>query len=149
MNIPKKNIICYSNDQTHPTMTKNNTVKSIDSSEFSVESVKFGTVEIRRHPIVLGDNPSTKKGPSFEIGWDFQEESVLNIEEYERNRPARRSVYQLRMPGVFREQLLIRSGSNRSEIRDQVAKREAILARENSILKRTKKFISKALSDGH
>jgi len=42
-----------------------------DRRRKSKKSVSWDAVEIREYPVVLSANPSTKLGPSLELGWDY------------------------------------------------------------------------------
>ena len=52
--------------------------------------VRFSTLEIREHPIVLGYNPSTLRGPPVEIDWTCQSSRRLDLESYESERALKR-----------------------------------------------------------
>ena len=67
--------------------------------------VSFDTVEIREYPIVLSDNPATRRGPSLELGWEYRLASEIHPidhistggEEYAKINAGRLSVYEYEM----------------------------------------------------
>ena len=77
--------------------------------------VKFGTVEIRLYPYILGDSPSTSMGVPLSIDWAHspEETTSMDLEDYESRRVddnARKSQADLRIPRLERENILLRSG---------------------------------------
>lgn len=77
--------------------------------------VKFGTVEIRLYPFILGDSPSTTMGVPLSIDWAHSPEDTtsMDLEDYESRRVgdnARKSQADLRLPHLERESILLRSG---------------------------------------
>ena len=58
-----------------------------DNRSSSTRSVGFSTVEIHEHPMILGDHPLTKEGPSLEIDWNSQDRRVVDVDEYENTKP--------------------------------------------------------------
>lgn len=69
------------------------------------KTVKFSTLEIREHAVVLGTNPSTSHGASLEIDWEAQSSETFDLDCYEVLRPPRRVKKELAMPGFVRENL--------------------------------------------
>jgi len=82
----------------------------------------FGNIEIREHAMILGKGPSVSgTGPSLEIDWEAQTNTVLGLEEYESMRYRRRSKGELIMPGYYRRNLLLESGYTMREIHEMAA----------------------------
>eukprot|EP00555_Chaetoceros_dichaeta_P011664 CAMPEP_0198267788 /NCGR_PEP_ID=MMETSP1447-20131203/34495_1 /TAXON_ID=420782 /ORGANISM="Chaetoceros dichaeta, Strain CCMP1751" /LENGTH=363 /DNA_ID=CAMNT_0043958531 /DNA_START=79 /DNA_END=1170 /DNA_ORIENTATION=- len=56
-------------------------------------STSFSTLEIREYPITLGDNPGGLHGPPIILGWEHnkRQTQVIPLEDYEEERPQRRS----------------------------------------------------------
>lgn len=53
--------------------------------------VKFSPfMEIRTHPVVLGDHPCCSRGLALELGWEHQEEEVVDFDLYESSRQCQR-----------------------------------------------------------
>eukprot|EP00529_Nitzschia_sp_RCC80_P013414 CAMPEP_0113464208 /NCGR_PEP_ID=MMETSP0014_2-20120614/13079_1 /TAXON_ID=2857 /ORGANISM="Nitzschia sp." /LENGTH=589 /DNA_ID=CAMNT_0000356275 /DNA_START=282 /DNA_END=2051 /DNA_ORIENTATION=- /assembly_acc=CAM_ASM_000159 len=90
-------------------------------------NVSFGHIEIREHPIVLGDHPAVSSGPALSLGWyepDYNNESTnedddalssdlkMCLEEYEKERqeggaaPRRTGRHQLVVPKHERQRIL-------------------------------------------
>lgn len=73
------------------------------------KNVSFDKISIRGHPITLGDNPSVSQGPPVSLGW-YDEETcdttTLPLEEYEEQRPDRRSKNNIVLSRNMRESLL-------------------------------------------
>mmetsp|Transcript_27821 Transcript_27821/g.42801 ORF Transcript_27821/g.42801 Transcript_27821/m.42801 type:complete len:171 (+) Transcript_27821:68-580(+) len=87
----------------------------LDSTSTDGErSVRFGTIEIYEHPIILGDNPSVSAGLPITIDWDSQREFCFSIEDYEDYRLERRRKDEMSIPAEVREEILANSGLNRS-----------------------------------
>jgi len=80
--------------------------------------VSFGTVEIREHGVTIGDNPGGFAGVPLTIEWEYQVCSNFSINDYEQNRPQRRTASQMNMPQTIRNEMLRRAGHSRGEIQD-------------------------------
>jgi hypothetical protein len=73
-------------------------------------TVTFTDVEIRSHPIILGDNPAVSSGPPLTIDWDPSAVSVCAIDDYEKERQDHiRGFLEMKMPAEIRFQLLSQS----------------------------------------
>ena len=78
------------------------TDESCHSMESSQTAVAFGNIEIREHAMILGKGPSASgTGPSLEIGWEAQANTVVALDEYESMRYGRRQKNELIMPGAY------------------------------------------------
>lgn len=55
--------------------------------------VTFDTVSIREYNRILGDHPDCTEGPPITIGWNYSEQPVQDLEDYESNRHQRRSFH--------------------------------------------------------
>jgi len=80
-------------------------------------SVRFDTVEFREYARVLGDNPSTSVGPPVGIGWEYDQEIILDVDEYEVNNEGRRTKKEFAMDPITRGDMLREAGYSRREIR--------------------------------
>ena len=110
-----------------------------NSTGTSTSCVSFGTVEFREHAYVLGDNPSTRSGPSMEIDWEMQSSSVIDLDQYEDSRytTLRRSKEQLLMPESIRTSILLDSGCcTMREIREVKERRSSSNNKKKSVFKR-------------
>lgn len=96
--------------------------RSRRSLDDSLGSIVFDRLEIREYPIQVGDNPSVSGGVPLTIGWEYDKDAtaVLNVEEYEENRPPRRSMQDMAVPKKLRNKMLIESGHSRSEVTQAV-----------------------------
>lgn len=57
-----------------------------------VKSVTFGIVQIRQFDLIVGHNPSTRKGPSIDFDWTFKELQDIPLDQFEmRRKEIRRS----------------------------------------------------------
>lgn len=57
-----------------------------------VKSVTFGIVQIRQFDLIVGHNPSTRKGPSIDFDWTFEELQDIPLDQFEmRRKEIRRS----------------------------------------------------------
>jgi len=109
-----------SHDGSNDANSKTNNIKM-------KRNVSFGHIEIREHPIVLGDHPAVSSGPALSLGWyepDYNNESTnedddalssdlkMCLEEYEKERqeggaaPRRTGRHQLVVPKHERQRIL-------------------------------------------
>ena len=72
-------------------------------------NISFSTLEIRHYEMILGDNPGGSSGPPLSLGWNYDEDQtkVLDMEDYEQTREARRKVDQLHLKPGNRIDLLL------------------------------------------
>lgn len=82
--------------------------------------VSFSTLSIREYGIVPGDNPSVSFGCPLALGWEYDNELIVSVEDYEESKPASRAMFELRMPSSYREEKLRCCGFSRSEIQEGV-----------------------------
>jgi hypothetical protein len=109
-------------------------MKSESSSSKVTKNVSFSIIEIKEHPRILGDNPSTKKGPALSLGWYKPSKGRIlkySVDEFERRRgPERRKNFVL--PSVVRKKLLKREAG--------VTSKEIFAAcKEASIIRRSRR----------
>jgi hypothetical protein len=78
--------------------------------------VRFGTVEIREFPTIFGDNPGSRSGPPLSIDWEPTSAEILDVDEYEKNRPEGRMYSEMRIPPKVRLEILKKVGYSRKEI---------------------------------
>lgn len=72
------------------------------------KKVWFDQIQVREHAIILGDNPSTTEGIPITIDWDYQKETLLDVEYFELYRPERRRYKnKLRLAPQRRAQLYV------------------------------------------
>ena len=103
---------------TPPPSNLKSCIKTAPSLE--PKKVEFGSISIRRHPLVIGDNPSVTSGAPLQIGWKVMSEATHSIDLYEhlQEQKGRRSRRELRFPVDVRSQILIDSGHSVEEICD-------------------------------
>lgn len=79
--------------------------------------VTFGTVEIREHPRILGDNPSVKRGPALSLGWyDNGKELSYDMDTFEAMRANERRT-NIALSSTVRKKLLLRHNVSHSAMR--------------------------------
>lgn len=93
------------------------------SSETTASSIRWGTVQIFWHGIILGANPAVSGGPPVTIEWDaFDVSPALSLNEYEahRTKRPRRRDRDLVLPLALRHDMIERSfsGSDDSDSND-------------------------------
>jgi len=91
---------------------------SEDSATSNNKLVRFDTLQIHDHVIILGCNPGqpTTKGAPLAIDWEVIETQRLSVDEFEATRGPRRSAKQLRLSQEYREDLLLRIGYTTKQI---------------------------------
>jgi hypothetical protein len=89
-------------------ITEDSSVGSAQSSPKTsrLKAVKFGSLRIREHNVVLGDHPCCSAGCPLELGWEHESETELPVDDYETSRPERRSKKELRTTWLERRELL-------------------------------------------
>jgi hypothetical protein len=84
------------------------------------KKVSFDVIEVREHPRILGDNPSTKKGPPLSLGWYHPTEGrilLFSVDEYEKRRnPERHRTVSILSPTQRQRMLLKEAGVTPKEI---------------------------------
>ena len=80
------------------------------------KGVQFGVCEIREFPVTLGDNPGGNRGPPLTLSWDHHGTVSMPVEEFESQRPPRRTGSQMNLPLSVREDMLRNAGFSRGEI---------------------------------
>jgi hypothetical protein len=87
--------------------------------------VSFENVEIRRYPMILGDNPSCRCGCPVSLGWEYDEElPTISVDDYELYRKKHRrregkQLYQLILNYYQRQDIFGRMGLDPSELKQR------------------------------
>ena len=89
-------------------------------------SVSFGTVEIREHDIILGDNPAVSSGAALTIDWEHFDEDSFELDEYESTRPEKRTCSEMSIPERYRFEILKRCDYSTREIVAQAKETEVL-----------------------
>uniref|UniRef100_A0A7S4JDC2 Uncharacterized protein n=1 Tax=Odontella aurita TaxID=265563 RepID=A0A7S4JDC2_9STRA len=89
---------------------------SNDLASKAIRAVRFGAVEIREYPRVLGDNPCVSSGPPLALGWEHLSVSSMDLESYESSRPFRCVKDKMAVPHMIRDDWLREAGYSRQEI---------------------------------
>jgi hypothetical protein len=95
----------------------------------SNKSVRWSTIEVHSHELVLGDHPSAVEdgGPPLSIGWNSVSSIELSIDDFESERgPERRREGDLIVPAEVRHRRLLEQGFSQSEIKDRLNELTAI-----------------------
>mmetsp|Transcript_27801 Transcript_27801/g.31248 ORF Transcript_27801/g.31248 Transcript_27801/m.31248 type:complete len:194 (+) Transcript_27801:133-714(+) len=97
-----------------------NTTETTDTS--NSKGVGFGTVEVRKYPIMIGTNPAVSSGVPHTIHWDYLkgETEKVQIDQYERERPTneRKHGGDLVLDGITRAKMLKNVGYTKKELVD-------------------------------
>jgi hypothetical protein len=88
------------------------------SDEAKPKIVKFSSLEIYEHTMMLGDNPGGTNGPPLTIAWERDDSRSFQVDDYESRRPTRRKHYQMHVPRRLREDWLMKAGYSRGEMRE-------------------------------
>jgi hypothetical protein len=93
---------------------------SSSNSNSENKGVCFGTVEVRKFPITIGDTPSCSSGLPHTIEWDYlkDETEKHGIDQYERDHPVdgRKHGDDLVMDGITRAKMLKNLGYTKQQL---------------------------------
>lgn len=83
----------------------------------SSKSVRFGGCSVRRYSQVLGDHPCCTVGCPLQLGWDYEAQEDVTVDNYEARRPpsSRRCSESLRLTWEERREIL--QGYSDGEVR--------------------------------
>ena len=70
------------------------------------KAVSFGILKIRSHSVILGDHPCCSAGCPLELGWEYQSETEVSVDEYETSRAPRRNSREMLTTWRERRELL-------------------------------------------
>ena len=90
--------------------------RHLASCNIARKEVTFDKINIRSYSMELGDNPSCSSGPPLTISWSFDDHASVSVDEFEHNRPPRRSACQMVIPDAYRSELLQEKGYSLSQI---------------------------------
>jgi hypothetical protein len=83
------------------------------------KSVRFDSVSIREHSVILGSNPAVTCGAPIELGWNHVNETVLPVDVFDHIRQGqRRRRKHLLLPVDIRARWLLEAGHSLFEIAD-------------------------------
>ena len=98
-------------------ITANSELLREQKSRSKGKRVRFSTVEVREYPMILGDNPAVRCGPSITIDWRPFSRNFFHVETHVRMTPyPRRKPTEMAMPFFHREFLMKASGYTHKEI---------------------------------
>jgi len=83
-------------------------------------NVRFGSIQVREYPQILGDNPACTDGPSLSIGWEYQQLPSLSVNQFEKIRCRRINKRGLLLSRKTREGRLRSMGYSQHEIASAV-----------------------------
>ena len=72
------------------------------------KSVSFSIISIREHALIIGDHPYCTTGLPVSLDWGSSKTHVVDVDEYEKIRPQRRSGVQMKTTYLERKNLLKR-----------------------------------------
>jgi hypothetical protein len=84
------------------------------------KSVGFRNIEIREYEIDIGDNPCVGDGPPLSLGWKYEKEKIIDLEEFETLKGPSRPRNEMRVPRNQREWLIRASGVTNEEIENSI-----------------------------
>lgn len=81
-------------------------LKDSSSHHRGSSSVSFGTCEVRTYSQVLGDHPCCSEGCPIQLGWKYQTEELMEVDEYESHHQDT-VLHELRLTPEERRKILI------------------------------------------
>lgn len=83
-------------------------------------SVSFHQVQIRRYPMIAGDNPACQMGTPVTMDWGFEELPLLDLDAFEatRSQTRRRKLHHLILNYFQRNRILLGMGYTEEEIKE-------------------------------
>jgi hypothetical protein len=97
------------------------------------KSVSFGNIEVREYPMVLGDNPSCRDGLPVSLGWEYAQLCLMDVDDYEHDRPPRRCLGDFVLRWMDRRQIVKRIASTQELLTATSKVKKAQLQRERTI----------------
>ena len=108
------------------------------------KTVSWGSLEIRVHSLVLGDHPCCSGALPLQLGWEYDDTELVNLDTYEQHKhysptvkkqyyvssPSKRSRYQLppRLSYLERKNLLKRvAGMSERDLRDALEEQQLMM----------------------
>jgi len=79
--------------------------------------VRFGTITILSHKMCLGDSPSVTTGPPIQIEWTAFDTASYDLNDFEQTKPPARLRPEMQLPAAVREDILMRAGFSRPELK--------------------------------
>lgn len=79
--------------------------------------VSFSSLEIRSYSTVIGDHPCTSGGCAVALGWDFVSLGSVSLDHYEDCRPPRRTLSEMRLTAMERQELLLEHNHDPTDVR--------------------------------
>lgn len=82
------------------------------SSRPAASRIRFSTVEVREHPVTLGDNPAVTEGLPLTLEWEASNSQSFSIDQYEESlaRSHERFEGPPKIPMEVRQRLLLQQG---------------------------------------
>lgn len=80
-------------------------------------AVRFATITILSHEICLGDSPSVSNGPPIQIDWIPFDTATFDLNDFEETKPPARLRPEMQLPAYVRENMLMRAGFSRPELK--------------------------------
>lgn len=86
------------------------TTRSSTSTDSKKRSVRFGTVQVHKHWLILGDSPSVTSGVPISLDWEHVNSNRCNVDDFECQRGPPKGQATLRIPREVREGILRSKG---------------------------------------
>lgn len=118
-------------DLQHPLKSSlRSSLKSLTSQITTMKpnnTVSFSKLDIREYDIAISDHPSCSCGPPIQLGWSYNEQKDLKLEEYETIRSSSRSREDMLLSYHTRNYLLREyAGCSREEIENSIKEVERV-----------------------
>eukprot|EP00540_Astrosyne_radiata_P015367 CAMPEP_0116828826 /NCGR_PEP_ID=MMETSP0418-20121206/3859_1 /TAXON_ID=1158023 /ORGANISM="Astrosyne radiata, Strain 13vi08-1A" /LENGTH=178 /DNA_ID=CAMNT_0004457733 /DNA_START=486 /DNA_END=1022 /DNA_ORIENTATION=+ len=78
----------------------------------SNKRVSFLMLHVREYSQILGDHPCCATGPPVALGWEYQPERIISVDDYEATRASRKSKEDLKLSFDDRKEILAETCSS-------------------------------------
>ena len=123
--------------------------RSQQTTTTTEKRVRWGDIDIYRHFMMIGDNPSVSEGLPVTLAWTAEYHEKIHIDDYERVKGQARGRHEMVLPRMRRDAIAKTAGLSRAEMRNTILairkeKHNRLRsARDGVLIRNLKKFWSR------